>query len=167
MGRYERVVYSIPLRYGLSREDAADISQLTFAALLRGIDDLLEDSNLGGWLVTVAKRHTWRFMKHDRRDDVLSSDSLKDSGLVDSVATLGREDADSIEHWELSYWLEGGLSRLDRDCRELLMDLYLRADTLSYKEVAARLDVPLGSVGPTRARCLKRLRRLLKGDREK
>ena len=164
MGRYERAVYSIPLRYGLSREDAADISQLTFAALLRGIEDLPDDSNLGGWLVTVAKRHTWRLMERGRREKALSSDSLNDSGLVDSAATLGRDDADSIEAWELSFWLEGGLSRLGGECRELLMDLYFRAEKPSYKEIAARLGEPVGSIGPTRARCQERLRKILRDD---
>ena len=66
LDRYERLVFSIPRGYGLSREDAADISQLTFSLLLEGLDSLAEDSNLGAWLATVTRRHTWGLMERER-----------------------------------------------------------------------------------------------------
>ena len=66
LDRYERLVFSIPRGYGLSREDAADISQLTFSLLLEGLDSLAEGSNLGAWLATVTRRHTWGLMERER-----------------------------------------------------------------------------------------------------
>ena len=60
LNRYERLVFSIPLRYGLSSDDAADVAQFTFAALVENMDNLAEDSRLGAWLSTVARRNTWR-----------------------------------------------------------------------------------------------------------
>src|SRR5215216_3858638 len=71
LNRYERLVYSIPLRYGLSRDDAADIAQITFTILIQSMDSLSEDSRLGPWLVTVARRHTWRLLDRNRRERAL------------------------------------------------------------------------------------------------
>jgi hypothetical protein len=74
---------------------------------------------------------------------------------------LGRSDADSIEHWELGEWLENGLSKIGESCRELLLALYFEPERSSYAKVVERLDMPIGSIGPTRARCLKRLKLVL------
>jgi hypothetical protein len=61
--KYERLVFSIPLNYGLSRADAADLSQVTFTILIQGLDSLDDDSRLGAWLSTAARRHTWRLVE--------------------------------------------------------------------------------------------------------
>lgn len=161
--RYERLVYSIPLRYGLSRDDAADVSQITFSILIDAIDNLPEDSRLGGWLATVARRHTWRLMERRRREGFGSVDHLEGAELAETAAALGAGDPDSIEHWELSRWLETGLESLGGRCQKLLEHLYFHPDEPSYEEVSTKLGIPVGSIGPTRARCLKRLRKLLEG----
>jgi RNA polymerase sigma factor (sigma-70 family) len=152
LNRYERLVYSIPLSYGLSRDDAADIAQITFTILIQSIDSLSEDSRLGPWLVTVARRHTWRLLDRNRLEGV---------DVAERAVLLGKSDADSIEHWELAEWLDTGLSKIGESCRELLLALYFQPERSSYAEVAARLSMPIGSIGPSRARCLKRLRRVL------
>ena len=157
--KYNRLVYSIPLRYGLSRDDAADIAQLTFTILIQSMDSLSEDSRLAPWLATVARRHTWRLMERNRRET--ASERLDDADLAQSAVLLGKSDADSIEHWELTEWLEAGLSKIDERCRDLLLALYFQPERSSYAEVGARLNMPIGSIGPKRARCLKRLRQVL------
>jgi RNA polymerase sigma factor (sigma-70 family) len=153
--RYERLVFSVPRRYGLSREDAADITQLTFTILFQSMDTLSEDSTLGAWLTTVARRHTWRRLDRKRREEAgwyrSSSEQIK-------LADTGTEDA---ERWELTEWLDYGLSLVGKQCRDLLSALYLDPKQPTYAEVAARLGMAIGSVGPTRIRCLKRLRRVL------
>ncbi len=159
LNRYERLVYSIPLRYGLSRDDAADVAQITFTILLQSLDTLPDNSRLGAWLATVARRHTWRFMKRNQRE--IASERLEDVDIAESGVLLGKSDADSIEHWELSDWLDAGLSQISERCRKLLLALYFQPEQPSYAEVAEQLGMPLGSVGPTRARCLKRLRQVL------
>lgn len=153
--KYERLVFSVPRRYGLSSEDAADITQLTFTILVQSIDGLPEDSRLGGWLHTVARRHTWRLLERNRRQGI-----GKHAVLDENTASAG-ENEETVERWELSEWLEHGLSMIGESCRDLLFALYLDPDQPSYAEVAARLDMAVGSVGPTRMRCLKRLRRVL------
>lgn len=159
LNRYERLVYSIPLRYGLSRDDAADVAQYTFTVLVENLDNLAEDSRLGAWLSTVARRKSWRLLERNRRE--IGSEHLEGASLAESAALFGKSDADSIEHWELADWLDVGLSQISESCRELLLALYFQPERLSYAEVAERLGMPLGSIGPTRARCLKRLKQVL------
>jgi RNA polymerase sigma factor (sigma-70 family) len=167
LNKYEGLVYSIPLRYGLSRHDAADIAQLTFTILVQSLDSLPEDSRLGAWLATVARRHSWRLMERNRRerpDERLEGMELAHSAAVVLGKNSSEESGESIEHWELSEWLEGALSKLGEPCRELLVALYFQPERPSYAEVARRLGRPVGSIGPSRARCLKRLRRILDGE---
>ena len=161
LNKYERLVYSIPLRYGLPRDDAADIAQNTFTILIESLDTLSEDSRLGAWLATVARRHTWRLLERNRRE--VPREGLDGVDLAARAVLFGKSNADSIEHWELTELLDTGLSQIGEPCRELLLALYFQPELSSYAEVAARLDMPIGSIGPTRARCLKRLRQVLAG----
>jgi RNA polymerase sigma factor (sigma-70 family) len=159
LNKYERLVYSIPLRYGLSREEAADIAQNTFTILIESLDTLSEDSRLGAWLATVARRQSWRLLERNRRE--VASEGLDGADLVERAVFLGKSNADSVEHWELTEFLDTGLSQIGEPCRRLLLALYFEPESSSYAEVAASLGMPIGSIGPTRARCLKRLRRVL------
>lgn len=151
--RYERLVYSIPLSYRLSRVDAADVAQLTFTFLVESLDSLNEDSRLAGWLSTVARRHTWRLLASNRR----RHPGEVDSHLEPEEAT----DTDQLERLERVRWLHEGIVRLQPRCQELLLALFLDPGEPSYVEVAERLAIPVGSIGPTRARCLEYLRRAL------
>lgn len=153
LGKYERLVFSVPRKYGLSKEDAADVTQLTFTILVQSMDQLPEDSRLGGWLTTVARRHTWRLLERNRRQ------GIGRHAVLDENITGGG--TNPVESWELGEWLRQGLSLLGRSCKDLLFALYLDPTQPSYAEVAERLGMAVGSVGPTRIRCLERLRRML------
>lgn len=145
---YERLVYSIPLRYGLSRDEAADVTQHVFTVLLQGLDSVRDEDKLGSWLATVARRESWRVMDRNRREA--------------TVAELPEPPSDDpTDAWVRLEWLHGALLALDGPCRELLVALYLSGEPTSYAEVSQRLRKPIGSIGPTRARCLKKLRELL------
>lgn len=156
LDKYERIVFSVPRRYGLSPEDAADITQLVFTILVQSIDDMPEDSTLGAWLTTVARRHTWRQLQRTRRQNANRSEIQEDS-----TSTLVSGDTENVEHWELTEWLDQGLLLVGERCRELLYALYLDPEQPSYAQVAARLGMAVGSIGPSRIRCLERLRRVL------
>ena len=151
--KYERLVYSVPRKYGLSTDDAADITQLTFTIFVQSMDRLPEDSKLGGWLTTVARRHTWRLLERNRRQ------GIGNHAVLDENTTGG--DTETLDNWELGEWLYQGLSMIGRSCRDLLYALYLDPKQPSYAEVAARLGMAIGSVGPTRIRCLEQLKRAL------
>lgn len=158
LSQYERLVYSIPRNYGLSQDDAADIAQLTFTALLESLDNIQDAERLGSWLATVARRHSWRMIERGKREQ---SEAV--APIPETAALLGRTDDNPIERWELSEWLNRGLSLLNERCRELLIALYFEQGKPQYSDIAERLDIPVGSVGPTRARCLERMRQLLEG----
>jgi RNA polymerase sigma factor (sigma-70 family) len=155
LDKYERLVYSIPLNYGLDREDASDIAQITFTALIRSLATLRDDSNLGGWLALVARRHTWRLIQRRKQH--------APAPLDDEAMALLPGRTNTLERWELVEWLERGLALMGERCRQLLIALYFEADEPSYAEIAQRLKMAEGSIGPTRARCLQRLRDLLSG----
>lgn len=157
LDQYERLVYSIPLNYGLSVDDAADIAQLTFTIFMQSVDGLRDDSNLAAWLATVARRHTWRLVERRRREQVNPEEDL-----TESVALLRDPDSGQAqERAEMVEWLNQGLTLLDERCRALLLALYFDHELASYAEVAESLGMAVGSIGPTRARCLKRMRDLL------
>jgi len=157
--KYERLVFSIPLNYGLSREDAADISQLTFTILIQSLDTLRPDSRLGPWLATVARRHTWRLLERQRREGTIEKEDL-----AENINLPDEADIETRENWELLEWLNHGLSFVSKRCRDLLLSLYFDPEQPSYAEVAERLQMRVGSIGPTRARCLERLKQVL-GER--
>lgn len=152
LDKYERLVFSISLQYGLTSDDAADVTQITFTILLQNLDRLPEGIRLAPWLATVARRHTWRFLARSHRESVNREDDLAGN------ETLGGT-FDDTERWELAEWLNYGLSLLDERCRRLLLALYFDAEEPSYAQVAKHLHVPVGSIGPTRARCLEHMRK--------
>jgi RNA polymerase sigma factor (sigma-70 family) len=154
LDKYERLVYSIPLNYGLSMDDAADVTQITFTILLQRLDSLREGSHLGSWLATVAKRHTWRLMKRREREAVGPEKDLAENERIGGQV-------DHVEDWERVEWLNGGLNLLDERCRDLLIALYFDPDEPTYSDISEKFRMPVGSVGPTRARCLEKLKNLL------
>ena len=152
--RYERLAFSIPLNYGLTADDAADIAQLTFTILLQSLATLPEDVRLAPWLATVARRHTWRLVARRRREAVNPDEDIAGNEIYGGAV-------DHRERAELIEWLVQGLNSLDERCRKLLLALYFDEEQPSYAQVAERLNMPLGSVGPTRARCLEQMKRQL------
>ena len=153
--KYTRLVFSIPLNYGLNQNDAADIVQLTFVMFLQGLDSLHEGSHLGGWLATVARRNTWHLLNRHRREN-LASDALGDDLPLPDEASEGEKN-----RWELTEWVYDGLAHLDEPCRTLLLALYFDPEQPSYGDVAGRLGLAVGSIGPKRARCLHRLKEIM------
>jgi RNA polymerase sigma factor (sigma-70 family) len=155
LDKYERLVFSVSLNYGLTTEDAADVTQITFTILLQNLDTMSPGIRLAPWLATVARRHTWRLLARNRRESVHPEDDLAGNETLGGIGDL-------TEHWELAEWLNYGLGMLDERCRQLLLALYFNAEQPSYAEVADHLNMPVGSVGPTRARCLEHMRQSLR-----
>jgi RNA polymerase sigma factor (sigma-70 family) len=154
LDKYERLVFSISLNYGLTTDDAADVTQITFTILLQNLKTLPDEIRLSSWLATVARRHTWRLLARNRREAVNPDEDLAGNEALGGIV-------DNKERWELAEWLSQGLSLLDEHCRRLLLALYFDAEQPSYAHVADQLKMPIGSIGPTRARCLEQMRRNL------
>jgi RNA polymerase sigma factor (sigma-70 family) len=142
--RYERLVYSIPFNLGLGADDAADVAQATFAALVGSINRIDEPKRLGAWLSTVAKRQSIRVIERrvrERANPEDRPDSVDDEAVHRLAADME--------------WLHQGLLRISPKCRRILIELYFSQS--SYESTAASLEMPVGSLGPTRSRCLHSL----------
>lgn len=162
VARYQRLVYSIPRRAGLDDDTCADIFQRTFFLLLQHLDGIEQPDRLSAWLVTTAKRETIRVHQRMNRVQVLALDDgfgSDDSGqpLLDPTP-LPDEIMLQLEEQHLVRMV---LGEMEERCRHLLTLLFYREEPPAYTEIAAAVGIPAGSIGPTRARCLQKLARLL------
>lgn len=152
--RYEKLVYSIPRRGGLNQDDAADVFQATFLALYRALDKFENADTLPKWLAVVATRETWRIRKGRDRVDIVGYD-LADDEIVSGDPLVETEALNAIFNANL----REGLAKVPEPCRSLITMLYM--EDLAYDEIGKRIGMPIGSIGPTRARCLARLKTIL------
>lgn len=155
--RYHRLVRSIASSYGAREHDADEIVQITFSVLFDSIHTIRPDSTLAPWLSTIARRHTWRLLERRRRaepadihDEALAHDDVRDHAERSAVDDV----------------LRAALLQLPAKCRTLLEALYLRGDEPGYAEISRELDMPIGSIGPTRGRCLEHLRKIVESMSE-
>ena len=151
--RYGRLVYSIALRAGLSQQDAEDVLQTTFARLLEHLHRLRDPDRLAAWLITTAKRASWRAARLRRREP--ASEKLTD----DEGWLLGAGPDDEL--WIDQALVRDALARLRERCRRLLWALYYDPTEPPYGVISQEMGMPLGSIGPTRARCLAQMREIL------
>jgi RNA polymerase sigma factor (sigma-70 family) len=119
--RYEPLVFSVPLRYRLSRPEAEDVVQSTFIILMQSLNDLRPNSNLGAWLCTIARRRTWRVLRQNARE--IHPDPDNDADWLQFAEALGAKDVEAFDYWDLADWLSRGLAQLPDQCRELLLAL--------------------------------------------
>jgi RNA polymerase sigma factor (sigma-70 family) len=160
--RYERLVYSIPRRGGLDEDAAAEVFQRVFVSLVEHLGGLENPERLGAWLVTAAKRETWRASRRAAVTRAAQAPEEHAAELPDS--SLRAED--QLVRLEDQAVLRRAVDRLEGRCRELVMMLFYADEPASYGEIASRLSMAEGSVGPVRGRCLERLKRLLADERQ-
>jgi RNA polymerase sigma factor (sigma-70 family) len=161
--RYQRLVYAIPRRSGMSEDSAADVFQRVFSALFESLHRIEQPERIAAWLVTTAKRETWRMSRRERALDPLpgsDGDGDGEGGETD-VPDVSPLPDDIVQGLQQQHAVRTALAQMDARCRALLTMLFYRAETPPYSEIAAALDTSEGSIGPTRARCLQKLRRLL------
>lgn len=151
VARFERPLRSIVRSYRLSGWDADDVIQSTWMQFLEHGAGLREPAAISGWLATTARRYCLRMLQSNVREVLLEDPTTSEGGHD------GRLDADMLVA-ERRAALDASLSRLTDRQRDLIT-LLLDEPELSYEEVGLRLGLPIGSIGPTRARSLSRLRR--------
>jgi RNA polymerase sigma factor (sigma-70 family) len=153
VARYLPLVRSVTRTYRLSEKDAEDVSQTVWLRLVGHLAYIREPMALPGWISTVARHESLLSARIQGR--TVPIDPLGDS-RHDLQADGPGVEADLLRA-ERHQALRDGLAELPASQRELL--LLLAADPpLSYRDISQRLGIPVGSIGPTRARCLKRLR---------
>ncbi|MCC6745370.1 MAG: sigma-70 family RNA polymerase sigma factor [Acidobacteria bacterium] len=161
ISRYQGLIYSVPRRMGLSPEASADIFQCVCVLLYQRLGTIRDPARLGGWLLTTASREAIRASRRAKRTVSLENEredgaSSTDSDLPD-VRPLADEDREKLERAQL---LRSALSEMSDRCRTLL-EAFLNDDDANYRDVARRLGIPIGSIGPTRARCFAKLKEML------
>jgi RNA polymerase sigma factor (sigma-70 family) len=164
--RFQRLVYTVPRRAGLSDAQAADVFQATYSRLFENIDRIDDASRVRAWLVTTARRESLRLLKEGSRIvDLAASRSGDDGGSdedpLEQIADTAPLPDSLLDDLQQQHRVREALDRLDPRSRQLLEMLFLQEEPLPYGEIAARLGIAEGSIGPTRARALEKLRRLM------
>jgi RNA polymerase sigma factor (sigma-70 family) len=167
VARFSNLVWAVARAHRLANADAADVYQTTWLRLAEHIGRIEHPERVGAWLATAARRECLQSLRSAAKtaptDDMDRLDITAAVGNPTEEAVLaaetGREDAARAA----AMWR--AFERLSGRCRELLRIL-MASPPPSYAEVAAALGLPLGSIGPTRARCLQRLREEMAGIRD-
>ncbi len=155
---YLDLVWSVARAHSLDRCDAADVTQTTWLRLAEHLDRLREPSKVGAWLATTARRESLKVLRERRRQvpSALIGELADRSGHLTAAVIPG----ESLGEGGLGghdQVLAEAFAALAPPCQSLLRAL-MADPAPSYSEVSAALGMPMGSIGPTRARCLDRLR---------
>jgi RNA polymerase sigma factor (sigma-70 family) len=153
------VLWQIARASGHEREAAEDVVQTTWAALIRGADAVRDPQAVVRWLTTTARREAWRIGRVGRREDAVESEVLE-AATPPAAGPEGAVLADRRAH---SLWRH--VAELPERCQRLLRVIAFD-DRPDYTALSSELAMPVGSIGPTRKRCLNKLRELLATDPE-
>ncbi|MDA0179514.1 sigma-70 family RNA polymerase sigma factor [Solirubrobacter phytolaccae] len=152
VSRFSGRIARVARGYGLNPYQADDVAQETWLRLYRGLERVRDPQALGAWVDTTARRESLRALKRRGREDLTGEDLF-----VDVVAY---DDPDEALLAERRVALAAALARLP-ERQQRLMESLLADTEPSYADVSAELGLPVGSIGPTRGRCVERLRRIL------
>jgi len=154
VARFGGMIASVGRRYGLSAADVSELQQTTWLRLVENVHRIEQPERVGGWLATTARRESLQILRRAAKyttgaDQMLAN--LSDNDVIDIHDRPSAEVRDAL----LQAW-----AQLKPRCREMLTLLMSDGD-VGYKDLSKLLNMPIGSIGPTRARCLERLRRLI------
>ena len=151
--RYAPLVWSICRRNRLDHAEASDISQDVWLRLVEQLDRIRDPAALPGWLATTTQRECYRFVRAARRahavERVVDAEAIPDPTVIVEQELLADE---------LHTALQQAFRELPPSYQQLLA-LLIQDPPLSYAEISAQLGIPIGTIGPTRRRCLEKLRR--------
>jgi RNA polymerase sigma factor (sigma-70 family) len=148
VSRYQRLIYSVARALCPEREDCADVFQYVCMELYQSLPKLRNEKTLPAWLITVARRQSYSLIRAKKPHIPI--------GAYNNAASDGR-----IEAIEKEAEMEWAVAQLPERCQELLRLLYFDSNEPTYADIARRMGMPESSIGPTRARCLGKLKKLL------
>jgi RNA polymerase sigma factor (sigma-70 family) len=150
------LLWRVARAQGLGVEDAADAVQTAWLALVRRLHEIRSPQALTAWLVTAVRREAWRARDRSRR-------TVPDEAALDALPDPAPDGVERLLADERDRALWAAVRRLPGRCPELLR-IVAHVDRPDYDAVSAALGMPRGSIGPTRGRCLAKLRELLRAD---
>jgi RNA polymerase sigma factor (sigma-70 family) len=145
--QYQRLVYSVAYAVCTQSEDVSDVFQQVWVELYLHLSELRNAEALPAWLITVTRRRAYNVLKSRRGSEPLAEEISDGS---DVFANIERE-----------YIVERAMEQVPERCRRLINLLYFDQNEPSYEEIAQNMKMPEASIGPTRARCLEKLRKLI------
>jgi len=152
--RYRRLIYSVPSAYRLPVDQADEVFQRVTVKLFEHVARVRSAETLPAWLLVTTRRESRELSRKEKRYAPFE-DEDSERLPADSPDVAGRLDAVAREHA-----VALSLERMGSPCRELLTALYVEDPTPPYDEISRRLGRPIGSLGPTRSRCLEKLKSL-------
>lgn len=156
VNRYKRLVYSVPIKWGLSPEDAVDIFQAVWLDCFRQLSSLRDLERIQPWLIRVAVRKCHRFSttKRVRAEDPIEEEAIDELPQTGIPSLL----SDELDQEQA---LRSALDQLTPRCRQVISALFFEDPRPSYQEIASRLGLSENSIGFTRERCLNSLKKIL------
>ena len=156
--KYKNLIYSIPIKYGASPEDAGDIFQAVCLELFSQLSNLRKPAALRGWLVTITAHQSFHWKRKHRKRTNVEQTTLDDDAFGADPAVPPDDVTDEAEREQI---MRDATARLSPRCQEMIRLLFYVEPPLPYREVAQRLGLAVGSIGFIRGRCLKRLQKTL------
>jgi RNA polymerase sigma factor (sigma-70 family) len=151
--KYQKLIYSVPIRYGLSVTDAGDIFQQVCVDVLESLTHLREPRSLAAWLIRIASHRCLQWTGRERRFQSFDFEAMADAGPVT------RETPDTVLHdLARGQAVHEAIAEIPARCQELIRMLFFEAPAIPYEQVALKLGIAKGSIGFIRMRCLTRLR---------
>lgn len=161
--RYQRLVYAVPRRAGLSDEQAEDIFQEVFLTLFQKLDDIQQPGKIRAWFVTTAKFKTWAVIRGSKGFYSIAETEEELDREMESLRDASPLADDTLIEMEEQHLIRTAVSKLDERCRTIIQLLYLATRPSSYATVGDAIGVGETSISPLRTRCLKKLEKLLSG----
>ena len=153
--KYKKLIFSIPIKYGFSRDDASDIFQAVCVELLSGLPKLGKAEALPKWIIQVTAHKCFHHKRQLQRTETRQSDDESFDASVPAVTEGALEEAEKEQA------LREAVSSLPPRCRRLIRMLFFEEVPRPYQQLAAELGLATGSVGFIRQRCLERLHKKL------
>ncbi len=154
--KYKNLIFSIPIKYGLSRDEASDIFQAVCVELLSELSTLRDPRALPKWLMQVTAHKCFHWKNQAKRlVSSASDDGEIPEGQIPAIAER------LIQEAEQEQIIRDALAKLAPRCRQLVQMLFFEEPVRPYSAIAAELNLAVGSIGFIRQRCLDRLRRNL------
>lgn len=158
--KYQRLIFAIPRRAGLSEEQAADVLQDVFLTLFEKIGEIEQPERIRSWIVTTAKFKTWGVIRGSKGFYSPETEEEMEAEMA-SLRDRAPLADDLLIELEEQHLIRAALATIEERCRTILSMIYLRDPAASYLEVAQEIGVGETSISPLRSRCLKKLEKAL------
>jgi RNA polymerase sigma factor (sigma-70 family) len=155
IGKYKNLIYSIPIKYGATPEDAADVFQSVCVELLSELPRLRKRASFRSWLITVTAHQAFQWKRKTRRRAEEELTPAEEEKLETDPSP------DVVEQVQREQVMREAIAELPPRCRDMITLLFFSEPQLPYRDVAQQLGLAVGSIGFIRGRCLKRLQRML------